>query len=749
EHLAARLVPADFRLSAGYDAGREATERVFSVLNQLLTGTLIVVAIIWLGLGWRAALVIALMMPASLAVVPYAYYQLGYTLNPVSIAAMILAIGILADDAIIMLENIARRFRRHGERNRELTVEAVDEVGNPTILADLLIVATLLPTAYITGEMGQYTRAIPLGASIAVLFSLLIALSITPYFGFRLLRPGRGAHAPAGVSARAREEDDGSHFARVYRRLLTPFLDRAALRWGLYAVMLAMLVGAFALVAARQVQIGLTPLLDRKLFVVEIEMPRGAPLTTSLAAAGAAARELRRIPEVEAYSVYAGLSPPMVLPPAEAPSVERAKPETLSLHVELVPEEARERLSYVITRALAVRLDQALAPWSAHAYVRRIPSGPSADRPVEAEIYADEAGKRLTLAEGVADVLGGLEAVTAVQQTPREAPPALSVKVDQTRSAARGVIPGEAARVVRIALAGATPASVDVPDSRRPVPIVVRLARAQRRETGDLAALYVAGANDSQVPLLDVVTVLADGGRRERQRRNARPLVYVGADLDRSMAEPLTVQQQAGGPIAGLAPSPALHWFSPPPPDQRTAVYWGGEWETTQQVYRDLGVAGAVVMTLVYVLLAGWFRSYGAPLLIMLPIPLIFIGVIPAHWLWGIDIAGTGVMGMIALIGIVARNAVLLVDFVQARRAERMDIREAVIQAGALRTRPILLTAATVMFGSGVLIFEPALEPLGLTLASGVLVSTLLTLVLIPVLYVHAYADGNRRAGGP
>jgi multidrug efflux pump subunit AcrB len=213
------------------------------------------------------------------------------------------------------------------------------------------------------------------------------------------------------------------------------------------------------------------------------------------------------------------------------------------------------------------------------------------------------------------------------------------------------------------------------------------------------------------------------------------------------MAEPLTVQQLASEPIAELPASPAVRWFSPPSVEPAAAVYWGGEWETTLQVYRDLGVAGAVVMVLVYVLMAGWFQSYGVPLLIMIPIPLIFIGVIPAHWLWGIDIAGTGVMGMIALIGIVARNAVLLVDFVRQREAEQADIREAVIRAGALRTRPILLTAATVMFGSGVLIFEPALEPLGLTLAAGVLVSTLLTLVLIPVLYFHCYGDQNEAAG--
>lgn len=729
------LLPSEVNLDITHNAGADATKRVYSVLSQLLTGTLVVVGIIWLGLGWRAAIVIAIMMPASLAIVPYLYNYLGFTLNPVSIAAMILAIGILSDDAVVMLENVARHFQRAGEKTRELTVKAIDEVGNPTILADLLVVATLLPTAYITGEMGQYVRAIPVGASAAVMFSLLVALTITPYFSYRLLKV-----TATGDGSQDGKSEQESPFVARYRLLMSPFLNFASLRWLFYLLLILLLLASFSLVALRTVQIGLTPLLDRNVFAIDVELPASATLTDSLSTASDLNRKLARIPEVHGVTIYSGLMAPMIYPPETLTSPEHKAPRDLTLHVSLAPEKERERQSYQINREIAHNLENWLAPHNASGHIGRIPSGPASDRAITGEIYGPDPQSRQAAANELEQWLAEQNGVISTGQSPTAALPRLNLRVDPERAASFGVIPAEVTRTLRIAIAGQTLGDWASHNySRDPVPIILRLNKADRDSEQAIRSLYTISQRNQPVSMESVLDFEHTEGDQARFRRNLMPVTTVFADLDRSVAQPTAVQMESF--IGDRWPNIDVRWLNLPEDTRKTIGYWAGEWEMTRDVYRDLGVAGLVVMVLIYVLLAGWFRSYQLPMLIMLPIPLIFIGVIPAHWLWGINIAGTGVLGVIALGGIVTRNAILLVDFVQQRVDEGMDLKEAVIQAGAQRTRPILLTAATVMFGSGVLIFEPALEPLGLTLASGVLISTLLTLVLVPVLYYHAFKN--------
>ena len=735
-------LPSDVQLDITHDAGTDATKRVYSVLSQLLTGTLVVVGIIWLGLGWRAAVVIAIMMPASLAIVPYLYNYLDFTLNPVSIAAMILAIGILSDDAVVMLENVARHFQKAGEKSRELTVKAVNEVGNPTILADLLVVATLLPTAYITGEMGQYVRAIPIGASAAVLFSLLVALTITPYFGYRLLKVDKSSENEENNET---SEDPGkdSTFVARYRCLLAPFVGSGAVRWLFYLGLIVLLLASFALVATRTVQIGLTPLLDRNVFAVNVQLPATATLTDSLTVASDLNRQLRKVREVRGVTIYSGLTAPMIYPPETLTAPEQKAPRDLTLHVNLVPEEERDRQSYQVSREVAHKLGSWLEPHQATGHISRIPSGPASDRAITAEIFGPDPQSRRAVADKVEQWLSEQKGVIATSQSPVAALPSLNLNVNPERAATFGVIPAEVTRTLYLAISGETLGDWSGSNyARDSVPIILRLDKPDRDSEQAIRSLYTISTNGQPVPLESLLEFSHSEGEQARYRRNLMPITTVFADLDRSVAQPMTVQLESLSNERW--PDAEIRWLRPPDSANEPMVYWSGEWEMTRDVYRDLGVAGLVVMVLIYVLLASWFRSYRLPVLIMLPIPLIFIGVIPAHWLWGINIAGTGVLGVIALGGIVTRNAILLVDFIEQRLDEGMDLKEAVIQAGAQRTRPILLTAATVMFGSGVLIFEPALEPLGLTLASGVLVSTLLTLVLIPVLYFHAFRNSHR-----
>jgi multidrug efflux pump subunit AcrB len=749
------LLPQDVELSITYDAGADASARVYRVLNQLLTGTLVVVGIIWLGLGWRAGLIIAMMMPASLAAVPWLYHQIDFSLNPVSIAAMILAIGILSDDAVVMLENIARRFRAAGEKSRTLTIEAINEVGNPTILADLLVVVTLLPTAYITGEMGQYVRSIPIGASAAVLFSLLVALLITPYFGFRLLKVASnaadtpGAESDQNGSTQKHTSIKARRCTTLYCSLMRLFLgNNSLLRWGLYLTLMVLLGASFLLPAKRIVQVGLTPLLDRETFAINIELPAGNTREQSLQAISALHRELKAYPEIKSLTSYVGTSAPPVFPPSETPIPGAdSAPHRATIQVQMMPEDERDRLSYEISQEINSHLGSWLKPFSATGYIGRIPSGPSSDRDITAEIYGSDPGARQKTALHLEQWLLARDGVVGTEQIPRTPLPDISLNLDPQRAALHGVKPDTLVRTLHLALNGEQIGSWSDPSARSPIPLVLRLDEDQRRNKKNLTELYVASVSGRAVPLTDLIEFNASENAPYLQRRNLRPVLTVAADLNRDVSLPLSAQLQSlvqGNTLDIDGQSVPVHWLDLP--DKKdiantdaTLIYWSGEWEMTRDVYRDLGVASGVAMLLIYILIAGWFSSYALPVLIMLPIPLIFIGVIPAHWLLDVDIAGTGVLGLIALAGIVTRNAILLVDFIIQREKKGMDIREAVLQAGIERTRPILLTAATVMFGSGVLIFEPSLEPLGLSLASGVLISTPITLVLIPVLYFHVY----------
>lgn len=729
EDLKADLIPREVEVSIAFDAGRAATETVQSVLRNLASATVVVVIIILIGLGWRAALGVSFLIPAILSIVPFAYLLIGFTLNPVSIAAMIVAIGLITDDAVIIMENIRRHFTEAGERSRELTVRAVAEVGNPTILAALLIVVTLLPTAFISGEMGQYTRAIPIGTSLAILFSLTIALTVTPYAAYRLLR-----------STGSRDDAGSRRLEERYRGLLNPLFRHASLRWLVYVVLLLLLAGSASMVLFRAVQLTLVPFLDREVFVVELELPPGSSLETTLQAGAAVGRELRAYPEIKAYTLFAGTAGPLLMPLPGPPEIPAGMSHRATVFVQLPHKNERDRLSYEVDRALLEQLPAVLAPYEGRAWIRRIPSGPSSDNAIQAEIFGAGLEQQNALADRLATLLAEHPATAMIERFPKPVGPELQLHIDQVRSAARGVLPARTAAAVQIALTGRTATTLDLPGERQPVPVVLRLAEIERETIDSLNGLYIRNEQGNPIALPDLVDVVSGESEFHRYRSNQLPVVYVAAEVNRERSQPVSVQRDISDRLRSQdAEMPAVRWFSEPQGETGLTLYWGGEWSMTQQVYRELGLAALAVLLVIYTLLAGWFNSYRIPLLIMVPIPLVFIGVIPGHWIMGLDIAGLGVLGVIALAGIVVRNAVLLVDFAQQRIADGMDIEDALVRAVALRTRPILLTAGTVMFGSGALIFEPALQPLGLTLLSGVLVATLLTLVVIPTLYCHFF----------
>lgn len=755
DSLQEELLPDEVHAEVVFDAGADANEQVKTLMKHLLLAIAIVLTIIALGLGLRGGLIVAVVIPLTLAIVPVFYFMGGITMNEISIAAMIFAIGILSDDAVVIIENIARYIEAKGKKTMALAVRAVDEVGNPTILATFTILAALLPTAFISGEMGQYTRPLPIGASAAMGFSLIVALTITPYLAYRFL-PGQEpedadeideTEAEELTAEEDPEEEIPGRLYEFYRRLLTPFLERPTWRWALYGASVLALAGSISLVALRVVPVTLLLKTDSQSMVVVADLPQDATVEETVAAGMTLGSYMLDRDDVESYQLYAGTSGPLIFPGLPR-AVPEPPPSRFELQVRLVPPSERNRQSYEIAQEWRHEIRDILEPYAAEFTVKESPTGPSRMAALVAEVYGPLYEGQIAYAQQeVEEAFVAEPGLADVDVVPEPGPPRLRLMVDYDQAALQGVSAAQLARAVRIAVAGERAGFADLPREPEPVPITVGLPRRERASVPDLRGLYLPGAQGAPVPLSDLARFIRDTTERSIHRKDMLPVVYVTGELAREGVEPIYAQLDVGSrldddPAPGGEPA-EMRWFGAPDDSRDYVVSWAGEWQFTYQAYRDLGIAGLAVIALIYLLMVGWFKSFLDPLIIMSPIPLIFVGVIPAHLLMGISITGLGTIGVIALAGIVARNSILLVDFARERLAAGMDMKEAVIRAGAVRTRPVVLTALTVIFGDGVLILDPALKGLGLTLASGALVTTALTLLLIPIIYHHVHGDGE------
>lgn len=757
DELRPGLLTEDVAVEVLYDRGADVERFVRDVFKHLLLATIIVIAIVGFWLGWRAGVLTLIVIPVSLSLVPLVYHAFGFTINPVSVGAMILAIGILADDAVIIVENIYRYAGGALEPTQEMVLQALDEVARPVILANLIIVAALMPMAFLPGEMGQYVRAIPVGASSAVLFSLISSLVIAPYVMLRLRRGAGDGESRGEEDLEEAADRVPEHFRRPYERILTPFLDRPAWRWALYAGCIVLLGLSMALIPLRMAGVDLAPTFDATAFIVEIDLPKGSTLEETAAAASDVGALLRTIPEVESHQSYIGLVGPPIFPHLvqiedmlQPRAVNRAE-----IHVQLLPEAERRRKSLEITRGVRPELEGALAPRNARLRIEELRGGPATRATLAAEVYGPTREIRHDMAREVESLFRGLPELGDFQRTPEEGMPRIRIQVEPELAALFGVPAAEVARTARIALAGEAAGQVRLPFEREPVPIQVRIGREDRVRPADVEALSVIDARGDPVPLADMARIVTDTTAPSVRRRDLLPLVDVRSEIVEEGLVPLFLQLDLQGPLRALeAPDGTgleIHWFHRPGHSDRPALFWSGDWELTFTVYRDLGITFLVVLLLIYVIMVAWFRSFLVPVIIMLPIPLTLIGVVPAHWLFGVPLTGPSIMGVIALAGVSELDSLLLVDFIRNRRARGMGLRQAVLLAGAARTQPILLTRLTFIFGAGTLVLERSLEGMGLAMASGAVASTLLTLVVVPVLYMHVFEKSEAKqamAGG-
>ena len=739
ERLRGPVLPANVSITKTRDYGLTADEKSSELMKHLGLATLSVVLLMAFALGRREAVVVAVAVPVTLALTLAASYLFGYTLNRVTLFALIFAIGILVDDAIVVVENIHRHYQLGWTNPRRATIYATDEVGNPTILATFTVIGALLPLAFVSGLMGPYMRPIPINASAAMLFSLAVAFVVSPWLTYRLFKKHANEMAEGHAERPDGETAEEGKLDRLYGRIFAPLLASRAKRWALLAGVAVLLLGAVALFPLRVAAVKMLPHDNKSELQVVVDMPEGTTLERTAAVARELAQAVKALPEVTDVQTYVGTSAPFNFNGLVRHYFLRSGPLVADLQVNLLGKHERDRASHAFAKAVRSRLAPIAARTGANVKVTEVPPGPPVLSTLVAEIYAPNEKERLALAERVKGIFASTPGVVDVDWYVEGPGPKLSLAVDREKAARAGISPEAIARTLRVALAGADAAHLSSPSSRSSVPVTLRLARAQRSGLADLLAVDVQNPAGRLVPLSELVRPEETTRAPFIYHKNLRPVTYVLGDVSGAAESPVYALLDMGDRIAALrdaAGQPLEVLFSGRPAGaSRSSLVWDGEWQVTHDVFLDMGIAFAAVLVLIYFLVVGWFRSFVTPFIIMAPIPLTLIGIVPAHALGGVFFTATSMIGFIALAGIIVRNSILLVDFVNLELAAGRPLAAAVTQAAAVRFRPIALTAAALVVGGVVILLDPIFQGLAVALIAGVVVSTALTLILIPLLY--------------
>ena len=673
-------------------------------------------------------------MPVTLALTLVVFYLYGYTLNRVTLFALIFSIGILVDDAIVVVENVVRHFRlpeNTGRKLSDVAVEAVDEVGTPTILATFAVIAAILPMAFVRGMAGPYMRPIPVGASAAMLFSMIVAFVVSPWAARRLL-------CPRAMESGFRHETEG-WTTRLYRRIMNPLIQNARRRWIFLGGMVVLLLLACSLVAFKLVKVKMLPFDNKSEFQVIVDMPNGTTLEQTTRVAQELGQYLGKQPEVANYQVYAGTSGPYNFNGLMRHYFLRGGANQADIQVNLQNRHKRSAQSHAIAKRLRPGLVEIGDRYGARIKVAEVPPGPPVLETLVAEVYGPDHQQQIELAKKIKHIFQTTPGVVDADWYVEDPQVKYDMKVDLDKAALHGVSAADVTRTVQIGLEGATAGLLHSPESREDVPIRVQLGRADRSSIDSLTSLRLPSASGGQVSIGELTNLEKTTIETSLYGKNLRPVVYVLGDVAGEEESPVYAIQKMGKAIDQIKTAEGYHIkqynIAMPTETDRLAMKWDGEWHITLEVFRDLGLAFAAVLVLIYVLVVGWFRSFIVPLVIMAPIPLTLVGILPAHVLMGAFFTATSMIGFIAGAGIIVRNSIILVDFIELRRKQGMTLEDAVVDAGAVRFRPMLLTAAAVVVGASVILFDPIFQGLAISLLAGEIASTLLSRMAVPVLY--------------
>jgi multidrug efflux pump subunit AcrB len=743
QQLRGTYVPDGVEMTVTRNYGETANDKAVKLIQKLLFATASVVLLVVFTMGRREALVVGTAVIVTLAATLFASWAWGFTLNRVSLFALIFSIGILVDDAIVVVENVHRhaQLRTPSTSWNELIAHAVDEVGGPTILATFTVIAALLPMAFVSGLMGPYMSPIPINSSMGMLISLLVALIFTPWMCRKLL--SEEAHSEADA--------ENPRLRALFERLMCPFLggpDARRRRHRLYWSVLAAIVVAVGLAAARFVVMKMLPFDNKSEFQVVLNLPEGSTLENTAGVLGELAREIAQVPEVSDFQAYAGTSAPINFNGLVRQYYLRQSPELADLQVNLVDKHHRSRKSHEVALAVRPALAAIGKRHGAVVQVVEVPPGPPVLAPLVAEIYGPDYAAQRRLAGELRRVFESVPDIVDVDDSVEAPARRIIVEIDRQKAGLLGVSQQQIATVLDTGLAGADLIYTHGGRERYPIAVRMMLPAADRAGIDGLLALQVRTRDGARVPLSELVTVREAGWDGAIYHKDLLPVTYVTGDMAGRLDSPLYGMFAIVGRIADAPPGGAIEQRFVDAPDDPavTAIRWDGEWRITYETFRDMGLAYAVGLILIYLLIVAQFGSYSLPLVIMAPIPLTVIGVMPGHALLGAQFTATSMIGMIALAGIIVRNSILLVDFIDAELAAGASPEDAVLRAGIVRARPIALTALAAMIGAFFILDDPIFNGLAVALIFGILVSTALTLLLIPILYYALLTRG--RASG-
>jgi multidrug efflux pump subunit AcrB len=755
ETLKGTLIPAEVAISVTRDYGETAAEKSNELLLHMTIAVFGVTLLILFFLGWRESIIVILAIPSTLALTLLLFYLYGYTLNRITLFALIFSIGILVDDAIVVVENIVRHLRLPANERSSLfqiAVGAVNEVGNPTILATWAVIAAILPMAFVGGLMGPYMRPIPIGSTAAMLFSLVIAFTVTPWAAIRVLRrhcsPAECAVDDAGRAETPRSQDHAPEdfFTRLYHRVMDPLLGSFFWRSLFFLVIISLLLGSFAMVYFGLVKVKMLPFDNKSEFQLILNMPEGSTLENTTRVAREMAAVVGREPEVTNYQVYAGTASPYNFNGLVRHYYLRSGANVADVQINLRPKGERAAQSHEIAKRIRPEVAAIAARYGATVAVAEVPPGPPVLQTLVAEIYGPTNTARVKLATRVKEILAASPGVVDVDWYREADRQKTVITVDLEKAALNGVSAGNITATVDLAVKGLPIDLLHQPTEKEPVNIILELPRAQRARIASILNLQVrSGLNPAGplVPLRELVQVTEVPVEQPLYRKNLKPVIYVTGDVAGVVESPVyaifalnrELARLDGRQYGGEQEKIEIYNLNQPFTAMAPAIKWDGEWHITLEVFRDLGLAFCAVMILIYMLMVGWFKDYFVPLVVMAAIPFSLIGILPAHWALGAFFTATSMIGFMAGAGIVVRNSIILVDFIELRISHGLPLAEAVVEAGAIRFRPMLLTALAVVVGASVILADPIFQGLAISLMFGEIASLLISRMAVPVLY--------------
>lgn len=732
DHLRSELIPADVNVDISRNYGATASHKVGELLMHLLGAIVAVTFVVMLAMGWRGGLVVFISVPITFALTLFSYYFLDYTLNRITLFALVFVTGIVVDDSIIIAENMHRHFKMNRMPPWQAAIRSIDEVGNPTILATFTVIAAVIPMVFVSGLMGPYMSPMPIGASIAMMLSLIIALVVTPWLGFRLLR-----HVDKKEDKPYKLEE--TRIYRLYKRSMMPLIDSKWKRWGFLGGVTVLLMGSMLLFALKVVTVKILPFDNKNEFQVVVDMPEGTTLERTAMVTKEIATYLKQDKLVSDYQTYVGTAAPINFNGLVRHYDLRRSDNVADIQVNLLPKGDRDLQSHDIAKALRPEIQLIAARYNANVKVVEVPPGPPVLSTLVAEIYGPDRETQIQIAEKVKALLNNTENVVDVDWQMEADQKEYFFDVDKEKAALAGISTEQVVGALNMALNGREVSMLYDEDEYKQVGISLRLDEQQRSSIRDLEKLKLMSKNGTMVPVGDIVNIEEKVKEKSIYRKNQKRVVYVTADVAGKLESPVYAMLDISERLKNIdlpeGYSLGEYYKGQPQKEDNYGLKWDGEWQITYEVFRDLGTAFAVVLVIIYMLIVGWFQNTKVPFVMMVAIPLSLVGIILGHMILGAFFTATSMIGMIALAGIMVRNSILLIDFVNLRLADDVPLKQAVIEAGAVRTIPILLTAGTVVIGAFVILFDPIFQGLAISLMGGTIASTFLTLIMVPLIF--------------